>query len=261
MIDTHTHIYCEEFDEDRDAVVLRAIDAGVRTLLLPNIDNASIHRMLCLCDAYPDICFPIIGLHPTDVPEDADAALSGMKQLLENPKHPFIAIGEVGIDLYWDTSHKAEQIRAFEQQIAWSIEHALPLVIHSRSSHREIISTLLPYKDKLPGGIFHCFGGSAEEASELLTTFPNFVLGIGGVVTFKKSALPEVLRTTVPLDKIVLETDAPYLAPTPHRGKRNEPAYLTLVVQKLAEIYNVSTEEVVLRTTENARRIFTKLPR
>lgn len=261
MIDTHTHIYCEEFEEDRDEVVKRALNAGVEKLLLPNIDNDSIHRMLSLCAAYPDTCFPMIGLHPTDVPDNADATLSGMKQLLENPKHPFIAIGEVGIDLYWDTSRKEEQIKAFEQQIAWSIEYALPLIIHSRSSHREIIETLLPYKDKLPGGIFHCFGGTAEEASELLTTFPNFVLGIGGVVTFKKSTLPEVLKTTVPLNKIVLETDAPYLAPTPHRGKRNEPAYLTLVVQKLAEIYNVSTEEVVLRTTENAKRIFTKLPR
>ncbi len=259
MIDTHTHIYSEEFDEDRDAVVERALAAGVSRLLLPNIDEASVSKMMSLCKQYPDVCFPMIGLHPTDIPEDATSALNSMRLLLDDPNSSFIAIGEVGIDLYWDTTRKDEQIRVFKQQIEWSIAYGLPLVIHSRSSHAEIMQTLLPYSEILVGGIFHCFGGTVDEAKELLENFPKFVLGIGGVLTFKKSTLPNVLKAAVPLTRIVLETDAPYLAPTPHRGKRNEPAYLTLVVQKLAEIYETTIEEVIQQTTQNAYSVFTKL--
>jgi TatD DNase family protein len=201
----------------------------------------------------------MLGLHPTDLPENPKPLLDRMEQALENPEHPYVAIGEVGIDLYWDDTRASEQVVALQRQAEWAIRFNLPLIIHSRAAHRLLVDTLLPFADKLPGGIFHCFGGTAEEAEELLTAFPRFVLGIGGVVTFKKSTLPEVLKTTVPLERIVLETDAPYLAPTPHRGKRNEPAYLTLVVQKLAEIYDVSPAEVERVTTETALRIFPKL--
>ena len=259
MIDTHTHIYGEEFEEDRTGVVHRALETGVSVLLLPNIAEDSWEPMLQLCNAHPGVCFPMLGLHPTDLPENPQPLLDRMEQALENPEHPYVAIGEVGIDLYWDDTRASEQVVALQRQAEWAIRFNLPLIIHSRAAHRLLVDTLLPFADKLPGGIFHCFGGTAEEAEELLTTFPRFVLGIGGVVTFKKSTLPEVLKTTVPLSHIVLETDAPYLAPTPHRGKRNEPAYLTLVAQKLAEIYDVSTAEVERVTTETALRIFPKL--
>ena len=259
MIDTHTHIYGEEFEEDRTAVIARALEAGVNVLLLPNINEASWEPMLQLCAAHPGVCYPMIGLHPTDLPDNPTPLLDRMEQALENPAHPYVAIGEVGIDLYWDDTRATDQVLALQRQAEWAIRFNLPLIIHSRSAHRLLVDTLLPYADKLPGGIFHCFGGTAEEAEELLTVFPRFVLGIGGVVTFKKSTLPEVLKTQVPLSRIVLETDAPYLAPTPHRGKRNEPAYVTLVVQKLAEIYEVSPSEVDRITAATARKIFPKL--
>lgn len=259
MIDTHTHIYGEEFQEDHTAVVTRALEAGVTTLLLPNIDEASWQPMLQLCERHSGVCFPMLGLHPTDLPENPSEVLDRMEQALLNPSHPYVAIGEVGIDLYWDDTRAAEQVVALQRQAEWAIRFDLPLVIHSRSAHRLLVDTLLPFADKLPGGIFHCFGGTAEEAEELLTRFPRFVLGIGGVLTFKKSPLPEVLRTKVPLSRIVMETDAPYLAPTPHRGKRNEPAYLPLVAQKLAEIYGVTPSEVDAVTTQTAQRIFRKI--
>ena len=260
MIDTHTHIYGEEFEEDRSAVVARALEAGVNMLLLPNIAADSWQPMLDLCAAHPGVCFPMLGLHPTDLPDHPAELLDRMELALVAPDHPYVAIGEVGIDLYWDDTREAEQIMALQRQAEWAIRFNLPLVIHSRSAHRQIVDTLLPYANELPGGIFHCYGGTAEEAEELLTSFPRFVLGIGGVLTFKKSTLPEVLREKVPLSRIVVETDAPYLAPTPHRGKRNEPAYLPLVVQKLAEIYGVTATEVDRITTATARRIFTRLP-
>ena len=259
MIDTHTHIYGEEFDEDRTAVITRALEAGVRYLLLPNIDAASWKPMLQLCESHPGVCFPMLGLHPTDLPENPQSLLDRMEQELENAAHPYVAIGEVGIDLYWNDTRATEQVAALQRQAEWAIRYNLPLIIHSRAAHRLLVDTLLPFADKLPGGIFHCFGGTAEEAKELLSVFPRFVLGIGGVVTFKKSSLPEVLKTQVPLSRIVLETDAPYLAPTPYRGKRNEPAYLTLVKQKLAEIYDVSPTEVERATTETTLRTFPKL--
>ncbi len=261
MIDTHTHIYAIEFAEDREIVVERALSQGVSKLLLPNIDEASIPDMLTLCEQHPQVCFPMMGLHPTDLPGDPTETLLRMEQRLSTPNHPFIAIGEVGIDLYWDQSRREEQIEVFRQQIEWSLRYELPLVIHSRSSHREVVNTLLPYAKHLQGGIFHCFGGTEEEAEELLSKFPNFALGIGGVVTFKKSTLPEVLKNKVPLHRIVLETDAPYLAPTPHRGKRNEPAYLPQVASRLAEIYETTTQNVIDTTTLTAKNIFKKLPK
>lgn len=256
FIDTHTHLYTEEFDNDRQETVRRAIEAGATGLLLPNIDGHSIQPMLDMCHAYPGLCFPMLGLHPTELPDEPHTLLDEMERLLDAPDAPYIAIGEIGIDLYWDQSRREEQKEVFQRQIEWAIHRQLPLSIHTRSAHRELVDALAPYQPKLHGGVFHCFGGSAEEARELLDTFPGFVLGIGGTVTFKKSQLPVILKTTVPLNRIVLETDAPYLAPTPHRGKRNEPSFLPLVAEKLAAIYETTPEEVGYITTQNAKKVF-----
>lgn len=253
FIDTHSHIYGEEFDEDRDTVVERAVEAGAEYILLPNIDANSVGPMLALCDAYPSLCRPMMGLHPTELPDDPKPLLDKMEQMLTAGR--YIAVGEVGVDLYWDATRREEQMDVFRRQAEWSIRFGLPLVVHSRSAHAELLKVLTPLRDQLPGGIFHCFGGTTDEARDLLA-FPGFVLGIGGVVTFKKSKLPAVLKEAVPLDRIVVETDAPYLAPTPHRGQRNEPAYIPLVIDKLAEIYETTPNEVAAITTATARRLF-----
>lgn len=257
MIDTHTHIYTEEFDSDRTDVVDRARQAGVTGMLLPCIDGTSPERMLALCKAYPGLCHPMIGLHPTELPENGiDDTLDRMEAMLSAPEAPYIAVGEVGMDLYWDSSRRDEQMRVLDRQLQWAVRYRLPVSIHSRSAHKELMEVMLPYADRLKGGVFHCFGGTIDEARELLSSFPGFALGIGGIVTFKKSPLPAILHAAVPPDRIVLETDAPYLAPTPHRGSRNEPAYLPLVVEKLAAIYETSTDEMAARTTQTACRIF-----
>lgn len=254
FIDTHTHIYSDDFADDREAMMARAISAGAECLLLPNIDAESIAPMLALCKEYPEVCRPMIGLHPTEVPADPTEILTQMEALLI-AGHPFVAIGEVGVDLYWDATLRETQMDAFRQQAEWAVQHRLPLVVHTRSAHREVVDILAPLRDKLHGGIFHCFGGTIEEAEELLQ-FPNFMLGIGGVVTFKKSTLADVLRAVVPLNRIVLETDAPYLAPTPFRGKRNEPSYIPFIAQRLAEVYETSIENVYETTNRMVRSLF-----
>lgn len=256
FIDTHTHIYSEEFDEDRAEVVQRAVSAGAQRILLPNIDEASIPQMMQMCTDYPDLCLPMMGLHPTELPENPYPLLDRMEALLSAPDAPYVAIGEVGIDLYWDTTRREEQIEVFRHQIEWSIRFQLPLAIHMRSAHRDMVETMRPYRTQLTGGVFHCFGGTAEEAAELLELFPNFAFGIGGVSTFKKSLLPAVLKTTIPLNHVIVETDAPYLAPTPYRGKRNEPSFIPFIIAKLADIYELSPEEIGKITTENACRVF-----
>ncbi len=258
FIDTHTHIYSEEFDNDRAEVVERAIKAGAQMLLLPNIDEASIDAMMQLCQRYPVLCRPMMGLHPTELPADPAPLLCRMEQMLSQPNHPFVAVGEVGVDLYWDKTRRDEQIEVFRQQAQWAVHYVLPLMVHTRSAHRELVDTLLPLKDELTG-VFHCFGGTAEEAEELLNTFPGFVLGIGGVLTFKKSKLPAVLHATVPLHRIVVETDAPYLTPHPYRGQRNEPCHIPLVIAKLAEIYDLPIEQVEQTLLDTTHRIFPKL--
>lgn len=258
FIDTHTHIYTEEFDDDRSEIVERAQAAGAEHLLLPNIDEASIPAMLRLCEDYPGFCLPMMGLHPTELPENPWALLDQMESLISEEASPYIAVGEVGIDLYWDDSRREEQIKVFRHQIEWAVNYDLPLMIHTRAAHRDLVNTLLPFKNTV-SGVFHCFGGTADEAHELLSNFPNFVLGIGGIVTFKKSKLPAVLHSEVPLNRIVVETDAPYLAPTPHRGTRNEPSYTPLVIEKLSEIYELPAEEVslhLLKTTKAMFRLF-----
>ncbi|MCR4921689.1 MAG: TatD family hydrolase [Bacteroidaceae bacterium] len=257
MTDTHSHIYGPEFAEDIDAVVARAKAAGVTRILLPNINRSSIRPMLDLCNAHPDYLYPMMGLHPEDVAADYVAVLDEMEALLRASAHPYIAVGEVGLDFYWDTTFREEQMRAFRRQVEWALAYRLPLVIHCRSAHREMVDILNEYRDEPLAGIFHCFGGTLEEAEELLA-FPGFVLGIGGLVTFRKSTLPDVL-SHLPLNRIVLETDAPYLAPTPHRGHRNESAYIVHARDALAYIYNVAPEEVERCTDDAVLRIFHRL--
>jgi len=257
MIDTHSHIYEPQFDGDRAEVVQRAREAGVESILLPNINAGSIAPMLSMCQDYPGYCFPMLGLHPEDIEDDYKQVLADMKKRLEAPDHPYIAIGEVGLDYYWDKSKVVEQEETFRIQIEWAIEHRLPLSIHARNAHRQLVTAISEYRDEGLSGIFHCFGGTAEEAQELLQ-FQGFVLGIGGVVTYKKSPLPETLLS-VPLERIVLETDAPYLAPVPYRGKRNESAFVVEVLRKVASIYNVSEEQAEIVTNNNVKRIFHRL--
>lgn len=258
MIDTHSHIYEPEFDTDREDVIRRAREAGVEQILLPNINAQSIVPMLNLCHQHPGYCFPMLGLHPTDVePANYQQTLANMQEMLEAPNHPFIAIGEVGLDYYWDKRNEKEQEDAFRKQIEWAIKYHLPLVIHARAAHRRIVDIMAGYHDKPLHGVFHCFGGTEEEAAELLR-FQGFMLGIGGVLTYKNSNLSKVL-TTVPLERIVLETDAPYLSPVPYRGKRNESAYIAEVLQKVADIYNISKQQAEITTNNNARRIFQRM--
>ncbi len=254
MIDTHSHIYGPEFAEDRDEVVLRAREAGVEKILLPNVNEETIPLMMALCQAHPGYCYPMMGLHPTDLEDDYLQVLERMHRLLLVPNHPYVAVGEVGLDFYWDDSRKTQQLDAFEMQIEWARDLGLPLMIHSRSAQKELVDIMNAHRKDGLTGVFHCFGGNAEEARELLS-FDGFVLGIGGVLTYKKAILPDALRD-VPLERIVLETDSPYLAPVPNRGKRNESSYVRLVAQKLSEIYQVSLAEVEDVTTCNARRIF-----
>jgi TatD DNase family protein len=251
MIDTHCHLDGEEFKDDLDAVVARAKEAGVTAIGVPGIDLKSCDSVMALCQRYPDYCYPMLGLHPEEVKADWQEVLAQIKpHLLEG-----VAIGEVGLDFYWSREFEQEQLLAFEEQVKWSVELQLPLMIHCRKAQNEMVSILKRYKDDLPGGVFHCFTGNALEAQELLQ-FDRFVLGIGGVLTFKKSHLPEVLPAVVPLDRIVLETDAPYMAPVPMRGQRNEPAFVAYVLRRLAEAYGVSEEEVERVTDANVARVF-----
>lgn len=253
MIDTHSHIYGPEFDDDRAEVLQRARLAGVDKVLLPNINEESIARMLQVAKEYPGMCYPMMGLHPEDVKEDWAQVLDRMEMQLDG----MIAVGEVGLDFYWDTTFRKEQIEAFERQICWAVERNLPLVIHMRKAEQELLEVMERHKSDGLRGVFHCFGGSKETASRMLK-HEGFVLGIGGVVTFKNSRLAETLRH-VPLDRIVLETDAPYLAPVPYRGKRNEPSYVAHVARFLSDIYNVSEEEVNDVTNLAVKRVFGSL--
>lgn len=277
MIDTHAHLDGEEFNDDREAVMQRAREAGITKILVPAIDLTTSRQILTLCRQHQGFLYPMVGLHPEEVHNDWEEQLEAIRQLLPqvplpsagtspsagndcpssaSPQQPaIIAIGEVGLDYYWSREFEREQLMAFEEQVKWSVESRLPLMIHCRKAQNEMVSLLKHYKDELPGGVFHCFTGNEHEAEELLQ-FPQFVLGIGGVLTFKKSHLPEVLPQVVPLERIVLETDAPYMAPVPMRGKRNESAYVRHVLQRLAEAYGVSEDHLEQVTDQNVRRIF-----
>lgn len=253
-IDTHAHLDVTEFAADRDAVVQRAREAGCAGIFIPAIDLASCHTVLDTCDRYPSFCRPMLGLHPEEVRADWREQLAQIRPLLDS-RRDVAAIGEVGLDYYWSREFADEQLAAFEEQVGWSVDLRLPLMIHCRKAQNELVSVLRPYRDRLSGGVFHCFTGNDREAEELLQ-FPGFVLGIGGVLTFKSSHLPEVLPRTVPLDRIVLETDAPYMAPVPMRGQRNEPSFVPHVIARLAESYGVTPAEVARQTTATALRVF-----
>uniref|UniRef100_A0AB33JAR2 TatD family hydrolase n=1 Tax=Prevotella sp. GTC17260 TaxID=3236796 RepID=A0AB33JAR2_9BACT len=254
FIDTHTHLDGEEFREDLSAVMQRAQEAGVSKVFIPAIDLKSVDTVLAVSRAYPGFAYPMIGLHPEEVKADWREVLAEMKKRLCEP-HPFIAVGEVGLDYYWTRDYEMEQLECFEEQVKWSIEYRLPLMIHCRKAQNEMMNLLKKYSRELPGGVFHCFTGNAREAEQLLQ-FDGFVLGIGGVLTFKSSHLREDLPAVVPLDRIVLETDSPYMAPVPHRGERNESAFVKLVLQQLAASYGVSEETVALQTNANVKRVF-----
>lgn len=252
-IDTHTHIDGEEFKDDLDVVIQRAKDAGAEALFVPGINEASIESVRDVCKRYPNYCYGMIGLHPEDVKADYMEVLDRMYQ--EVASREWIAIGEVGLDYYWSREFEKEQLIAFERQVEWSIETRLPLMIHCRKAQNEMVKLLREYEKELPGGVFHCFTGNQHEAEELLQ-FDRFVLGIGGVSTFKKSHLAEDLAAVVPLSRLVLETDAPYMAPVPHRGERNESSFIPFIIKRLADAYGVTEAELAAQTTETARRLF-----
>lgn len=252
FIDTHCHLDGAEFDADRDEVVARAKAAGISHVLIPGIDLPSVDTVIATCCRYPGFAHPMVGLHPEEVRADFRSVLARMRLLLPGR---FVAIGEVGLDYYWSREYEQEQLEAFEEQVCWSVETRLPLMIHCRKAQNEMVRLLRPYAKDLPGGVFHCFTGNEKEAAELLQ-FDNFVLGIGGVLTFKKSHLPEVLPAAVPLERIVIETDSPYMAPVPMRGKRNESAFALYVLKRLAECYGVSEDEVARVTNANVSRVF-----
>lgn len=261
FIDTHTHLDGPEFDEDRDDVVARAKAAGVSRVFIPAISLGSLRTVLDTCSKYDGFAYPMIGLHPEEVKADWKEQLDKMKELLDGSlssgsgKSKYIAVGEVGLDFYWSREFEAEQLLAFEEQVRWSVETRLPLMIHCRKAQNEMVKILRKYQGSLPGGVFHCFTGNGHEAAELLS-FGNFCLGIGGVLTFKKSNLPETLPENVPLNRIVLETDSPYMAPVPMRGKRNESAFVAYVLEKLAECYGVGKQTVADATNANVERVF-----
>ncbi|MDR0364316.1 MAG: TatD family hydrolase [Bacteroidales bacterium] len=251
LVDTHTHLYLKDYDNDRLETVQRSIEAGIKIMILPNIDAESIEDMLHLSEQFPDNCLPTIGLHPTSVKEDYVSELSIVEKELQLRK--YWAIGETGIDLYWDKTFFKEQKICFNRQLEWALEYDLPIIIHARNSLDEIFDILDHFGKKLPKGIFHCFPGNVSEAMKAIEY--GFCLGVGGVVTFKNSNLFDVVKH-IPLRRIVLETDAPYLAPVPFRGKRNESAYVVRIAEKIAEIKNISLGEVARITTENAKQLF-----
>lgn len=251
LIDTHCHLYATEFDNDRAIVIDRAKKKGVIKFFLPAIDSSTHDAMIALEDKYPTECYAMMGLHPCSVNEKYNHELSIVEKWLSERK--FCAVGEIGLDFYWDKTFIKEQYIAFEMQMSWALQYKIPIVIHTRNAMRETIETVKPFAAKGLKGIFHCFGGSYEEAREIIDM--NFLLGIGGVLTYKNSGLIDVIKK-IDLDDCVLETDAPYLTPVPFRGKRNESSYLEFIVQKFAEVKNLLPEEVASITTKNAEKIF-----
>jgi TatD DNase family protein len=253
--DSHTHLYLDAFEDDRDQMIQRAIESGVSRMLLPNIDSSSIGPLFALAERFPDSCFPMMGLHPTSVKENYQEELMRIEEALEHKD--IIAIGETGIDLYWDKTFLKEQEEVFSTQIAWAMELDLPLVIHARDSFQEIFAVM----DRAGGpnlrGVFHSFTGGQAELEQALSY--NFMIGINGIVTFKNSNLAEVV-SKIPLNSLLLETDAPFLAPVPYRGRRNESSYLLETAAKVAEIHNLSKEEIARITSANAELLFRLIP-
>lgn len=251
LIDTHTHIFLPEFNDDRDQVINYARENGVNQVLLPNVDSTTSESLLKLADQYPDFCLPMMGLHPTSVDENFQDELTKVEDWLE--KRKFYAIGEIGVDLYWDKTYKLQQEEAFLHQINLAKKYKLPIVIHARESFNEIFKIVEKEKDDNLNGVFHAFTGNEKQADQIVEW--GFKIGIGGIVTFKNAGLDKVVNN-IDINHIVLETDSPYLAPVPKRGKRNESAYIVYIAQKIAEIKNISVEEVARITTNNARQLF-----
>lgn len=253
LVDSHSHLFLEDFAEDLPLVMERAREAGVTHIFMPNIDSSTIRPMLDVCAAYPGYCFPMIGLHPTSIDTDFRRELEIVRQELA-AVGTYVAVGEIGMDLYWDKTFLEEQKLVLKQQLDWALQYHLPVVLHCREAFPYIYKVLQDYRETSLAGIFHSFTGTREEAEAILE-FPNFLIGVNGVVTFKKSSLPEVLPV-VPLERLVLETDSPYLTPVPHRGTRNESAYVKHTLRKVAEIYGRPLEEVAGITSENALKLF-----
>ena len=255
MIDTHSHIYSEEFDTDRAEVIQRAKDIGVQHIILPNVDSESLPRMLQLEAEYPDFCYACIGLHPTSVNAEYKNELKLVESELERRK--YLAIGEIGIDLYWDKSFLNEQVIVFQQQLEWALKYNLPVIIHVRNSFAETMEAMKPFLGKGLKGVFHSFTGTKHEAQEIIN-LGGFLLGINGIVTFKNSGLDKTL-TNIDIQNIILETDSPYLTPVPFRGKRNESAYINIIAECVSGIYNLNKTEVIETTTRNAKILFKNL--
>lgn len=259
LIDTHAHLYAAEFDADREEALERAVCEGVVELLLPAIDSGSHERLFSLCRRHPHRCLPMMGLHPTSVNDNPRwrEELCAVETLLQTPPEgirPFCAVGETGLDLYWSRDFRAEQTEAFRRQIELGLKHALPVVIHTREAWAETVALMREYRTEGLRGVFHAFSGSVETYRELRGC-GAFCFGVGGVVTFKNSGLADVVREMAP-EEILLETDAPYLTPSPHRGTRNEPAYVRLVCEKVAQLRGVTAEQIAAVTTANAERMF-----
>jgi TatD DNase family protein len=250
-IDTHAHIYSVDFDKDREEIVERSREAGVNEIYMPNIDHTSVDGMLEIESDHPETCFAMMGLHPCSVKKDFESELYGVEQWLS--KRKFAAIGEIGTDLYWDKSFWEHQKEAFTIQVSWAKKYKLPIVIHSRQSIDETIGLVEPLLGDGLTGIFHCFSGNLNQAKKIISM--GFYLSLGGVATFKNGGLDKVLPE-ITLDNVVMETDSPYLAPVPYRGKRNEPSYIPLIAGKIAEIKKISLEELQEATSRNSRRIF-----
>ena len=251
LIDTHTHMFSSQFDQDREQIVKECIESGIETLLLPNINSETIDAMWNLCDLFPKNCFPMIGLHPCDVKEDYQKELDIVLKELKNRK--YVAVGEIGIDLHWDKTTEDIQKKAFDQQIKWAIEFDLPIAIHIRESFEEVFEVLEQNIHPKLRGVFHCFTGTLEQAQKAISM--GFMLGVGGVVTFKNSGVDKVIEN-VDLKHLVLETDSPYLAPTPLRGKRNDSRNLQLICDKLAQLNDLESSEVARITSKNAKTLF-----
>ncbi len=251
LTDTHAHIFLEEFDDDLDEVITKSKAAGIEKIFMPNVDSRTIDCMLAVEAKHKNYCFPMMGLHPCSVKENYEDELSKVEELLN--KRPFYAIGEIGTDLYWDKSHINEQVIAFDTQVEWAKSLGLPVVIHCRETIDMTIDLVRKHQDGRLKGIFHCFTGSLNQAREIMDL--GLYLGIGGVVTFKNGGLDKIMPE-IPLDYIVLETDSPYLTPTPHRGKRNDPSYLRIIAEKVAILKETTFNDVAEATTLNARKIF-----
>lgn len=255
LVDTHAHLYLDAFDEDRDEMIARAFSAGVAYLLLPNISESSINGMHQLASAYSGKVFPMMGLHPCDVGEDYPEVLLRMRALLDQEK--YVAVGETGIDLYWDKTTLTIQEEAFRIQVEWAKELELPLVIHARDSYNELFRILDEVHDERLKGVFHCFTGSSDQARKIIG-YETFMMGIGGVLTYPKAGLQETVKS-IPVEFLVLETDSPFLTPVPHRGKRNESSYIPLILQVLSQALSLSEEKLASITTANALRMFDRI--